>query len=222
MNIQDAIKRRHSVRSYSPTKISSKDEAKLKTLIAQSNKVSGLHLQLITQDPKAFSGFKARYGNFDNVRNYIALVGPKGGDTEEKIGYYGEELVLKAQMLGLNTCWVMLTYSKNKDRVEIGPNEKLYGVIAIGYGTTNGSSRKSKTPQEVADNLEDAPAWYLKGIEAALMAPTAVNQQKFHFSREGDVVDAKVAGTGFYTKADLGIVKKNFELGAGKDNFSWK
>ena len=59
-----------------------------------------------------------------------------------------------------------------------------------------------------------------KGVEAALLAPTAVNQQKFYLTLDGNKVKAK-AGLGPCAKMDLGIVKYHFELGAGKENFEW-
>ena len=71
------------------------------------------------------------------------------------------------------------------------------------------------------------PSWFRKGVEAALLAPTAVNQQKFSFEYVGMknghyLVHVK---KGFsiigYTQMDLGIAKYHFEIGAGKDNFDW-
>ena len=64
------------------------------------------------------------------------------------------------------------------------------------------------------------PDWFRAGAEAALLAPTAMNQQKFLFVLDGNKVSAK-AGFGFYTKIDLGIAKCHFEIGAGTDNFKW-
>ena len=64
------------------------------------------------------------------------------------------------------------------------------------------------------------PVWFKKGMEAALLAPTAMNQQKFHFTLDGNVVTAK-AGLGFYTKLDLGIVKCHFEIGAQGGDWKW-
>ena len=58
------------------------------------------------------------------------------------------------------------------------------------------------------------------GVEAALLAPTAMNQQKFTFALSGNRVSVK-AGMGFYTKIDLGIVKYHFEAGAGTEHFVW-
>lgn len=58
-------------------------------------------------------------------------------------------------------------------------------------------------------------------MKAALLAPTAMNQQKFRFTLSGNEVSAKSTG-GFYSKMDLGIVKFHFEEGAGRENFTWK
>ena len=179
-----------------------------------------MHIQLIANEPKAFDGFMAHYGKFSGVTNYIAIIGKKSADLDEKAGYYGERLVLKAQQLGLNTCWVAMTYSKIKTAYSIAPGEKLCIVISLGYGKNQGVPHKSKSFDAVTQVDGSVPDWFRKGIEAALLAPTAMNQQKFKFYLDGDTVSAK-AGMGFYSKIDLGIVKYHFEIGAGKENFHW-
>ena len=102
----------------------------------------------------------------------------------------------------------------------VNSNEKLSVVIAVGYGKTNGVAHKSKPAESVSNISADSPDWFRKGVEAALLAPTAMNQQKFTLTYANGRVSAK-AGSGFYTKVDLGIVKYHFEIGAGKENFSW-
>ena len=161
------------------------------------------------------------YGTFRGVTDYIALVGKKGPDLEETCGYYGERLVLKAQQLGLGTCWVALTYRKVTDAFTVGSDEKLCAVITVGYGKTPGTPHRSKPLSAVVKAEGPLPDWFQAGAEAALLAPTAMNQQKFVFTLNGDKVSAR-AGLGFYSKIDLGIVKYHFELGAGKENFTWK
>lgn len=221
MDLMEAIRKRHSVRSYNEKALDGNVKETLLSYIEQCNKESGLHMQLVANEPKAFDGFMAHYGKFSGVRNYIALIGKKDDKLEEKCGYYGEKVVLKAQQLGLNTCWVAITYSKIKTAFQVENGEKLCLVIAIGYGTTNGTEHKIKQPEAVMTADGPIPEWFQKGIAVALLAPTAMNQQKFHFTLKGDSVIAK-AGMGFYTKIDLGIAKCHFEIGAGKENFNWK
>ena len=221
MELSEAVQKRHSVRSYEERAIEKNTRDQLLSFIDQCNQESGLHMQLVLDEPKGFDGFMAHYGKFSGVKNYIAVIGKKSPDLEEKCGYYGEKAVLKAQQLGLNTCWVAMTYSKVKTAFHIDNGEKLCLVIAVGYGTTQGCGHKVKQPEQVMKTDAPAPDWFRKGIEAALLAPTAMNQQKFTFTLKGNTVSAK-AGIGFYTKIDLGIAKYHFEIGAGTDNFSWE
>ena len=220
MNLTEAMNERHSVRQYYNKPIEADILSELQTEITAYNKESGMHIQLIANEPKAFDGFMAHYGKFSGVTNYIAIIGKKSADLDEKAGYYGERLVLKAQQLGLNTCWVAMTYSKVKTAYSIAPGEKLCIVISLGYGKNQGVPHKSKSFDAVTQVDGSVPDWFRKGIEAALLAPTAMNQQKFKFYLDGDTVSAK-AGMGFYSKIDLGIVKYHFEIGAGKENFHW-
>ena len=155
----------------------------------------------------------AHYGSFLGVENYIALVGKKSPDLEEKVGYYGEKLVLKAQELGLSTCWVALTHGKSQAQIEKG--EKLACVIAVGYGENQGKPHKDKPLEKLCNCSAKMPDWFARGMEAVLLAPTAMNQQKFYFTLEGDRVRARAA-RGFLTKMDLGIVKYHFEAVTGR------
>ncbi len=220
MDLLQAMNDRHSVRSYTQQPIEGKTKEDLMSFVEQCSRESGLHLQLVLDEPNAFSGLMAHYGKFSGVRNYIVLAGRKSEDLEEKCGYYGEKIVLYAQTLGLITCWVAMTYSKGKAVFEIDKGEKLCLVIAIGYGASGGVAHRSKPRESVINAQETPPDWFVRGVDAALLAPTAMNQQKFVFSLNGNTVTAK-AGIGFYSKIDLGIAKYHFEIGAGTENFSW-
>lgn len=220
MNFIEVIEARHSVRQYTDKPLDNDIISALQSEIDVCNRESGMHIQLVTNEPKAFDSFMAHYGKFSGVTNYIAMIGKKGSDLDEKCGYYGERLVLKAQQLGLNTCWVAMTYSKIKTAFSIASGEKLCVVISLGYGKTQGVPHKSKSIEEVSKVEGQMPDWFRKGVEAALLAPTAMNQQKFTFTLKGDQVSAK-AGMGFYSKVDLGIVKYHFEIGAGKPKMKW-
>ena len=139
MELNEVIKARHSVRKYTDRPIEAAEAATLRADIERINAEQGLNVQLVLDEPRAFSSGVWKYGQFSGVKNYIVMAGPKGA-------------------------------------------------------------------------------------EAALLAPTAVNQQKFKFILHPDnVVEARtlfsMAG---YTDVDLGIVKYHFEVGAGKDNFSWQ
>ena len=217
MDIKKLIKERHSVRQFKDMPIDQELRNTLDVLVAEINKESGLKIQTIYDDPDCFNTIMAHYGKFKNAVNYIALVGNKSIENlEERCGYYGQRIVLKAQEIGLNTCWVGGTYGKGKCKADANKGEKIVCVIAIGYGETVGIKHKSKPVSKLCNvPEEEMPTWLKNGVVAAMMAPTALNQQKFYISFEnGDVkITAKMAP---YAKVDLGIVKYNFEAVTGR------
>ncbi len=238
MILHEAIEARHSVRAYKDQPLSEDVVKVLEDEVAIINKEGSLHIQLILNEPKAFQGTLAKYGKFRNVKNYLVMAGKQVEDLDEHVGYYGEHLVLLAQTLGLNTCWVGLSYTKVPGTYVLDEGEKIVCYIAIGYGETQGVGHKIKTVEQVScsavralgssKNASDiTPSWFRRGVEAALLAPTAVNQQKFSFEYVGmeDGRHQVRAKKGFsligYTQIDLGIAKYHFEVGAGKDNFDW-
>ncbi|MBO4854731.1 MAG: nitroreductase [Oscillospiraceae bacterium] len=221
MDILEAMRARHSVRKYATQPIPADVREKLQQEIDACNREGQLHIQLLCDEPGAFSGAMARYGSFSGVANYIAVAGVKAEDLDERAGYYGERIVLLAQQLGLNTCWVALTFSRRKARYTLEKGEKLVLVIALGYGITQGVPHRSKTMEELCRCADPMPDWFRRGMECAMLAPTAVNQQKFLLTLEGERTVRAQAVRGPYAKLDLGIVKYHFTQGAGSENFDW-
>lgn len=228
MTIQEAIEARHSVRAYKGQPLAADVVEVLEEKISELNEKGHLHMQLIRNETKAFQGKLAKYGKFRGVNDYIVMAGQKADDLDERIGYYGEQLVLLAQTLGLNTCWVGLSYSKVPGTYVLEAGEVIEAYISIGYGETQGVSHKIKHVEQVSNANDLTPSWFRQGVEAALLAPTAVNQQKFFFeyipARDGKPVRV-LAKRNFsligFTQMDLGIAKCHFEIGAGKENFEW-
>ena len=226
MTLLEAISARHSVRRYIDKDIPADIIAPLQQKIAECNKAGNLNIQLVQNETRAFTGMLS-YGQFSGVKNYLVMVGKKSKDLDERVGYYGEQLVLYAQTLGLNTCWVGLSYRKVPEAYYVGKDEKLVCIITLGYGETQGVGHKIKSVEKVSNASDITPSWFKRGVEAALLAPTAVNQQKFSF--EYVCVDNSchkiLAKKGFsiigYTQIDLGIAKYHFEIGSGKTNLVW-
>lgn len=222
MTLKEAIVARHSVRQYQEKAIEAEIIKRLNEEIALCNQEGGLHIQLVLDEPHAFTGGMVKYGNFKGVRNYLAMVAPKGAD--EKVGYYGERLVLLAQTLGLNSCWVGMSVGKQPDRYTIADGEKLHCVIALGYGANQGVQHPLRPMEKFIKASIPLPDWFRRGMEAAMLAPTAVHQQKFELELLDDhtlAARARFSLVG-WAKLDLGIVKYNFEVAAGKENFSWQ
>ena len=217
-----AMKERHAVRRYTDRPLAKDTVVQLEEEIALCNAESGLHIQLVTDEPQAFRGWHS-YGTFHGVRNYLLMVGPKDSGLDERVGYYGERLVLLAQVLGLNTCWVGMSYRKMRDVFTLADGERVACAIALGYGITQGKPHKTKTVEQVSNASVWTPQWFREGVEAALLAPSSVNQQKYHFEYEKgeDGVERVRAEKGRlslfgYLEMDLGIAKYHFEIGSGR------
>ena len=243
MDLIEAIDARHSVRQFTPRVIDVRDEGTLRREIEAVNEVSGLHIGLVTHDEKLFRGFLARRGGFEGAANCIIVAGPKDLDQlETRAGYYGERLVLMAQQLGLNTCWVGGTFNHGavKRAAGLEPGDKLVCVIALGYGANQGAPHRTKNMKDACKvkgvdiatgasmspggatspikSVADLPAWFRNGIAAALKAPTALNQQSFLFTYDPDTDQASVQSLGGpFSKVDLGIVAYHFEVASGRD-----
>lgn len=236
MEIFDLLRARHSVRSYTERRIEGNVLASLESAVAAANEESRAHggacptFRLCVDEPEAFNANKAHYGMIRGCRNYFACYLPEAkrdadatAEADELIGYYGERLVLTAQELGLNTCWVGLTYRKGKAATESETGARPRIVIALGYGKTQGVVRRKKAATTLSNVAPDSPEWFKRGMEAVCLAPSAVNQQRYYFELRPDgTVAARAKFTLFgYAAMDLGIAKFHFELGAGKGNFRW-
>lgn len=208
----EAIRARHSVRTYREQRIDGETVRLLEEKISELNEKGNLHLQFMEDAGNTYNKLLNRAMGLGSAPSVIACVGEEAPDLEERIGYYGEQLVLYAQQIGLNTCWAG-TFNKKNIGAEVRDGERLVISIAIGYGDNPGRQRKSKTAEQVASGTESAPEWFKSGVEAALLAPTAINQQKFEIAYHDGEVTFEDKG-GVFSQVDLGIVKYHFEVGA--------
>lgn len=212
-----AMEHRHSVRRFTGETVPADVRAELERAVAAANATSGLHMQLAWDEPEAFKTMLAHYGKFQNACNYLALVGPKGPDLDELCGYFGEKIVLLTQRLGLNSCWVGGTFSRKRTRCDVGAGERLVMVVALGLGVDDGRPRRSKGISELSNTHGLVmPDWFQHGMQAAALAPTALNQQHFIFTLDRDRTRVRAQSTGgFFSKVDLGIAECHFELANG-------
>lgn len=223
MTLDEAMRARHGVHNYRPEPIAQPTVDALRAYIDECNRQGGLHMQLVLDEPQAFAALAGKVGGFSNVRNYVALIGPKSKHLDFDLGYWGQHVALRAQQLGLNSRWVAATYKKVPSAYEVRDGEKLVMVIALGYGAEQGEPHKSKPRSKVmrvASGLE-TPQWFLDGVDAALLAPTAMNQQAFTLELVAPDEVRCSPGFGYGVNIDLGIVSYQFEIGAGTDNFHW-
>jgi len=216
MTLQEAMKARHMVRKYTDKAIPADIVAKLNDRVKQNNEQYGLSIKLMINDGSAVPGM-IKLILAKGVNNFFIMAGPAGAD--EKCGYCGADLMLYAQTLGLNTWWVGGTYNR-KGAAEKSEGATPVGIIAVGYGQTQGIQHKMKKAEDVSTYVGDIPDWFKEGVDAALLAPTALAKQAFIMKGEGGTVHID-CDNGIFSGVDTGLVKYHFELGAGKENFKW-
>lgn len=210
-----AIPARHSVRRYLDTPVAEDVVACLRTEIDSINARCGFSFRLVTNEPNSFKNIFA-YGKFENTVNYIIVSAPKGDDHTRRCGLEGERLVLALQVMGLNTCWVGLSYSKKSPEFQIPAGHKVRCVISFGYGQTQGPERKTKSIETLSNADSNSPQWFMDAMRAVQLAPTAINQQRFRFmlQADGTVVAKPLFSLVGYTQIDLGIAVCHFNLAA--------
>ncbi len=215
MTEKEAILARHSVRKYKDKAIEADIAKQISDKVAEVNAESGLHFQFLNDEGGAYSNIILKFSGLDSAPASIACVGKESADLDEKVGYYGEKIVLFLQTLGLNTCWVG-SFNKKRSEARVGEGERNVISIAVGYGENEGKAHKSKSVEQLVEAKADSPEWFNEGVKAALLAPTALNQQKFTIRlKDGDSAEIVSKG-GPMTAIDLGIVKYHFEVGSGR------
>lgn len=218
MDMKEAMEKRHMVRKYTDEPLKEDTIKKLNERIEENNKAHHLNMKLMIKEEHAVNAL-IKLLLARGVRNYIILAGETSSNLDEKLGYAGADVMLYAQTLGLNTWWVGGTY--NRSVAKYVDNKKVIGIIAVGYGISQGVPHKSKVASEVSNINENSPEWFKNGIKAALLAPTALNKQDFIIKQNGNKVSIE-CNNGIFTGANVGLIKYHFDLGAGVENFEWE
>ena len=219
MNLKEAMQKRHMVRKYINKPISDELINKINERISMNNKKFNLSMKLMVNNNKGVSSIM-KLIMAKGVNNFIILAGDNSSNLDERLGYSGADIMLFAQTLGLNTWWVGGTF--NRSVSQYVDNKKVTGIIAIGYGESQGKPHKSKMVEDVSNyNGTVIPSWFISGVDGALLAPTALNKQDFMII--GNKNKVKIAcDNGIFTGSNVGLIKYHFELGAGKENFKWE
>lgn len=218
MDFKEAMRQRHMVRRYTDRPLSAEIVKELEGYVDKMNRSYGLSVELKTEDSSAFHAV-IKLVLAKGVRNFFIMAGKDAPDLDERLGYCGAGLMLYAQTLGLNTWWVGGTFNR-KRMAEISYGSRVAGVVAVGYGQTRGVPHKTKKPEQVSSYSGDEPEWFRQGIDAALLAPTALAKQAFMIKGSGKKVSIRCEN-GVFSGVDTGLIKYHFELGAGKENFEW-
>ena len=222
----ETIRERHSVREYDGKPLARVEFDALGAVVEECARESGLDIQLVGDNPEVFNVI-ARFGLIRGCRTHVAFVVDDAKvrcvAADEAVGYWGQKIVLAAQDMGFNTCWCALC-SRKKSRAVVAPGKKIRLIIAVGHGKTQGFTRKTKSVEALSSvECAKAPVWFAAAMEAAQLAPTAMNNQNFKITLLSDGktvrIDAPQSGL---NAIDEGIVRCNFEIAANEAGADWR
>ena len=225
------IDRRISRRSYLATPIDPEKRAHLIELIDRYNQEADLAIRWIDDGSAAFRNLARSYGLFTGVRTILALKGRADDpDLYEKLGFFGELIVLEATGLGLGTCWVGGTFNRDAEIFSVASGEALALIITIGNvpaGQTprermiyRVAHRRAKPIGQLYSADRKPPKWFMRGVRAASLAPSALGKQPVKFIYRDEIASAEVPAENTMQFVDLGIAKAHFAIVAG-GIFQW-
>ncbi|MFZ5943123.1 MAG: nitroreductase family protein [Bacillota bacterium] len=232
----EAIAKRRSRRQFFGQSLTREHLYHLKEFITEINSTSqGYRAALVLDSPEdVFKGGIGSYGKIKDAPAYIAFVGDMTNpNVQELTGYFGEAVILEATALGLATCWVGGFFKPGvvSKEIVIAGDEKVLAVTPVGYARKEYTfeekimsgfavSHKRKELQNLVSGDEPSgwSLWIKKGLEAARLAPSAVNRQPWRFHVENSGVrlylDKPQDTYKISKRLDCGIAMLHFEIGA--------
>lgn len=220
--MREAISRRISRRTYGDP-LNEDEVREINELIDVVNRRTGLTLFLDTHAEQAFSSKKYTKGFINHATSAILMKGPSDlANLREKIGYYGEGLVLDLVDRNFGTCWVAGTMDRSVFSED--DNETLVCVVIVGNVDVQDVSEKTirnmirmsaKKPEDMIVGDRDIPDWIMTAMKSVARAPSAVNRQKPFFRYIKGVLTAEVPDDYVMDLVDLGIAKRHFVESAG-------
>ncbi len=237
MNIIEAIKARHSVRTYAGIRLAPDQETKINDAINSASSPFGGNVTIRLMAVNAGGEFRpSTYGVIKEARNYLLM--SLGDDNDSKLsgGFIMEQVVLKACQLGLSTCWIGGTFKDKTftSAAAIPDGEHLTAVSPIGQAAektriadriframVNSSKRKPLGDLFFVNDFstpltENGP--YAAMLEMMRLAPSSRNSQPWRALIRGKRLDFYCSTQNKYSLIDMGIGLCHFYLAADEQN----
>lgn len=203
------LRARHSVRVYSGQKISNDVRESIIGEVDVLKGLSGLDIVICFDDSGPFEGLIPKLSGFRGVHNYLLLAGRE--NLEERVGYFGERLLLHLLSLGLKTCWVGGSFSRKKAQAKVKKGEKIYAALAFGLSEKIGEPHKSK-PRERLVSFVPSSILEERAALAVSLSPSALNHQDFRLEKENCALIIKRQGKSSFSRIDQGIAAYDVEF----------
>lgn len=221
--LHGAIALRRSTRVYDGKPLSAEFLADIGQLAESTNPFGDVAVEIINEVPAGFfKGIIGSYFSIDDAPSAIVL-SVSGADPNRywHLGYIAEALVLEATARGVDSCWVAGSFSREVARAvaSLPEGNMLVAAVAFGHGTESPREARRRPLSKIGPGFETWPAWARVGLEAARLAPSAVNRQPWRFSLDRRQRATLHVGGALFSRSALsyvgcGIAALHFELGA--------
>ncbi len=229
-----AIPFRHSVRKYSGQAVASEILDRLEAVVNGFRPFPCARAVMVRDPPEdVFKGLFGSYVKVVDAPHYIAFIGDsRDPHVQECVGYIGEGIVLEATALGLNTCWVAGFVKRDvvQQHISVEEQETILSVTPVGYSlrtnerveywrnVQNIKHKRRELRELVTTGVDQFDPWITSALEAARLAPSAVNRQPWRFSVTSDSIKIShirvITDFGVSLRLDCGIAMLHAELGA--------
>jgi nitroreductase len=229
------ISGRRSRRDYRQEPLPVEMKYTLKKTCRDFRPFEGIRAELLTENVShIFNFIAASYGTIRGVQSLFAFIGDiKNPQVHAQLGFTGQGLVLEATALGLGTCWVTGTFrmSKLRQLIPLEENERIMAVSPLGFATLhiplrerimggmiNHAKRKPLRSLISGIKKKEWPDWMENALEAARLAPSAMNRQPWRFHVEKDSItfyhQKGLLDRHTSSRLDCGIAMLNMEVAA--------
>lgn len=238
MDYIEAMRHRHSVRTYIDKPISAEQREALLIAIDELETPFGGRVKIVLAEKNGESSFKpSTYGVITGAKCYLLLYVDDDVLSLLSGGYALEMVVLKATMLGLGTCWLGGTFSASSFKTaENAPNGmKLVIVCPVGIPASK-QSLLHKITEAIARSHSRKPMDKLFGqggfdkrvaetspfyepLEMMRLAPSSVNSQPWRaLVFDDETVQFFTTSQKSLNLIDMGIGLCHFAIAANMKN----
>lgn len=230
---QKAVELRNSVRTFDAVRrLTSTTLEHIEGFIADAVSPFGGNYSLRLSD---FSNIDkplpSTYGSIKGASVYIIAASASDLSSLISLGFAGEQVVLRAALHDLGTCWVGGTFKASDFRsaVELPEGEKLQLVVPVGYAADKRRLREkitsamfrsaSRKPFDRLFYAEDFSTSippdnpFCRALEMMRLAPSSLNSQPCRALVRADEVVFYYKGKGRMPIVDMGIALCHFYFG---------
>lgn len=233
MEPYEAIFKRKSTRQYSTEPLTDDEISTVEKIVESADRLkdTGLKVHIVRDGKVVHELFKGIISNYTKViaPHYLVVTSDDVPGWRENSGYTVEQIVLELTRIGLATCWIGGHADRESLKTTLGVDRSRVAGVFIAFGKPAvegdqyrkdpGDAKRKPLAQIVTGQPDET---WTTILEAARIAPSAVNSQPWRFFIEPDRVDLCIVRLnpvaqrlyGALTPVDAGIVLKHVVIAA--------